>query len=145
MPGGKVIRGWLVWAVTRDLAEGKSQSSIGRMYGVSQVTISNFARDHAEQVQEVRQQLDDAMAGLWIADKKKRVAVYQNIAEEMLDEDTAGVALGKVTKVEARRAAMTATRAVADELGDIPQRIKVEGGGEPVRHVIEGVDVEDLK
>jgi phage terminase Nu1 subunit (DNA packaging protein) len=143
MPRG-VIRGAVKWGIIRDLAEGKSQKSIGRMYGLAQSSISEFAATHADEVDEVRGKLEDAYEGLWIADKKRRLAEYQAVAEEMRDLESESVAMGKVTVVEARRAQMAALRSVADELGAIPQRVQVEGGTTPVRHVLEGVDPEAL-
>lgn len=143
MPRG-VIRGAVKWGIIRDLAEGKSQSSIARMYGVSQALISKFNTEHADEIGEVRGKLEDAYEGLWIADKKRRVAEYQAVAEEMRDLESESVAMGKVTVVEARRAQMAALRSVADELGAIPQRVQVEGGTNPVRHILEGVDPEAL-
>lgn len=154
MPRG-VIRGAVRWGIIRDLAEGKTQSSIARMYGLSQALISNFNRDHADEIGEVRGKLEDAYEGLWIADKRRRVAEYQDIATEMgeagrtnelavEDDDDGTNQRAYISTVEARRAQMAALRSVADELGAIPQRVQVEGGQTPVRHVLEGVNTEDL-
>jgi hypothetical protein len=38
----------------------------------------------------------------------------------------------------------SALKGIAEELGDLPQRVKIEGGKDPVRHVIEGVDIGKL-
>lgn len=129
------LTGWKKWAVQRDLAEGKTQTSIARMYGVTQQSVSDFAVEHREAIEEVKRTIDVAYAGLWAAEKQKRVAVYQDIVEEM----------GEIPHdAEGRRAQMSALRAIADELGDLPQRIKIEGGKDPVRHVLEGVDTSKL-
>lgn len=154
MPRG-VIRGAVKWGIIRDLAEGKSQKSIGRMYGLAQSSVSEFAAKHADEVDEVRGKLEDAYEGLWIADKRRRVAEYQDIASEMgeagrtneiaADDDEDGNhQRAYISTVEARRAQMAALRSVADELGAIPQRVQVEGGTNPVRHILEGVDPEAL-
>lgn len=134
------ITGWKVWAVTRDLAEGRSQTSIAAMYGVTQQAISLFADAHKDEIEATRAQLSEAYVGLWAAEKAKRIAAYQ----QDLDDLDAQRAHTNILTGEDRRVRHAALRAIADELGDLPQRIRIEGGKDPVRHVIEGVDVDKL-
>lgn len=152
------IRGWRVWSVQCDLADGKSQSDIAQKYGVTQQSVSQFAIKHAEKIEELRSRTRAIGEGLWIADKQARIGAYQETAERVEalldaevepadDDDERGKrrrSTGGVPLAELLRTQQAAYRAVAEELGDLPQRIKVEGGGEPVRHVIEGVDINDL-
>lgn len=143
----KKIAGWREWAIKRDLAEGlKSQRQIATKYGVTQGAISQYLIHHRAEVDELRGKLEDALTELWAADKVMRIAAYQEVADEMAgagkteDED----ARAYLSTVEARRAHMAALRSIADELGAIPQRVQVEGGTNPVRHILEGVDPEAL-
>ena len=130
-----------MWALTRDLAEGlKSQNALAAEYGVSQGTISNFKADHRPEIDEMREKLTNAYAGLWAAEKAKRIAALQQ------DVDDYDAERGEFNTLspDARRVRQGALKAIAEELGDLPQRIRVEGGKEPVKHVLEGVNTEDL-
>lgn len=146
----KKIAGWREWAIKRDLAEGeKSQRQIATKYGVTQAAIHQFLDKNRAEIDEMRGRLEDALEELWIADKKLRIAGIQDIADEMSDAHGRGEvsergSRAEISVVEARRLVLQAYRAVADELGDIPQRLKIEGGKDPVRHVLEGVDTEKL-
>ncbi len=129
------------------------------MYGCAQSSISEFAKKHAAEIEEIKVNATALLESLWIADKQKRIGAYQETAErvdavldaereltEALEEGgkyrktTGGVPLAELLRTQ-----QAAYRAVAEELGDLPQRIKIEGGGEPVKHVIEGVDLGDLQ
>lgn len=151
MPGGK-IRGWRVGALKHDLAGGKSQAQCAAMYGVTQQGISEFAIKYRDEIQAIVEGTRTLLGDLWIADKQKRVAAYMEGAErvdaalhaELEGDEPRGRQPGAVGLSELLRTQQAAYRAVAEELGDLPQRIKIEGGGEPVKHVIEGVNLEDL-
>lgn len=140
----------------RALALGeKTNAELAREREVTASAIKEFARRHAAAIAEVKVNVTDTMAGLWIAQKHERVAAYQQNAEliareiEALtdgrvtvhggDEDerdehgedddaTADVsgAIGRLTRAYDR-----ALRSVAEELGQLPTRmiVKSEGGG----------------
>ncbi len=153
LSGGQKIRGWRIGALKHDLAQGKTQTELARMYGCTQSSISEFASRHKAEIEEIKANATALLQSLWIADKEKRIAGYQETAERVdavLDaerersEDGRGKTTGGVPLAELLRTQQAAYRAVAEELGDLPQRIKIEGGGEPVKHVIEGVDLGDL-
>jgi hypothetical protein len=131
----------------KDLAEGKeSQTFLARKYGCDQAAVSRFKTENADEIAELRAKVDDAYAGLWIADKKARVAYYQDdveIVTTLIDNVGTGVRSNKEA-AELLRARAAALKAVAEELGDLPVRVKLEGGANPVRHVLEGVDTQDL-
>lgn len=149
------ITGWRVWSVKCDLADGKSQQSIADKFGITQQAVSEFALKHKDEIESLRERVRAIGEGLWIADKEARIGAYQETAErvealldaerEPVDDDgkrkrgTGGVPLAELLRTQ-----QAAYRAVADELGQIPQRVQVEGGGTPVRHIIEGVDIGDL-
>jgi len=154
MPGGRQIRGWRIGALKHDLAGGKSQRECAAMYGVTQQSISEFAKRNADDIQAIIDSTRTLLGDIALADKAKRIAAYVETAERVdgvLDAEQVAEtegrrrATGGVPLAELLRTQQAAYRAIAEELGDLPQRIKVEGGGEPVRHVIEGVDVADLK
>lgn len=175
MPGGQKVRGWRVGALQHDLAAGKSQTQCAAMYGCTQSSISEFAKKYATEIQSIKDSTRTLLDDLWIADKQKRIAGYQEDIERiesMLDAEREAVdgsvfegdaraaereessgpekkrgrprTTGGIPLAELVRTLQAARRAVAEEMGDLPQRLKVEGGGEPVKHVIEGVDLGDL-
>jgi len=125
------------------------------MYGVTQQSISEFAKRNADDIQAIIDSTRTLLGDIALADKAKRIAAYVETAERVdgvLDAEREGDVEGStfskrtggVPLAELLRTQQAAYRAIAEELGDLPQRIKVEGGGEPVKHVIEGVNVEDL-
>lgn len=142
------LRGWKIGALKRDLADGKeSQAILGMKYGVSQQAVSDFAARHELEITAMREAAEDAYAGMWIADKRARMAVYMEGAERVQEllQDVGNGARSNKEASELIRTQQAGLRAVAEELGDLPQRVRVEGGDTPVKHVIEGVDVEGLK
>lgn len=129
-------RPWERRQLCRELATGEmSGAALGKKYGVTRQAISAFAKRHAREVDDIKAQLDDEFAGLWIADKAARIATYQADIEQSLDGDYAG----HYEQVRTRHAAM---RAVSEELGQLPPRATV--AIVPVQHIIEGVGVEVL-
>lgn len=141
------IRGWKIWALKQDLADGKdSQTFLASKYGCTQAAVSQFAAEHAEEIESLKGMVRDAYDGLWIADKKARVAVYQedaSLVSELLENVGTGMRSNKEA-AELLRARAAALKAVAEELGDLPQRVKIEGSDVPVRHVLEGVNTDEL-
>jgi predicted transcriptional regulator len=96
-----------------------TQKAIAERYGVQQSAVSSFSRRYADRIAEVRAELDNALAGLWIAKKENRVAHYMDMAEESDDVNL------DADWNERRRVKAAALRAVADELGQIPNRSTV--------------------
>lgn len=130
----------------RQLATGEhSQVDLAARYGVTQQSISDFAKRHAERIADVASRLDDEFAGLWAADKAARVATYQQQVDDIADllgnpEQAVKAGVGYAETVRAAQAAM---RAIADELGQIPARVQVQHSGSlDVR--LNGVDVGQL-
>lgn len=141
----KLERGATKWRLIRDLAQGEhTQDQLATTYNCIQQTISAFASRHKEEILAHREKIDDAYAGLWVTQKPDRIAVHQESVEyvtELLESSEVASVDGKVQLLRARAAAL---RAVAEELGSLPTRVRLEGGGEPIRHVLEGVNTEDL-
>lgn len=127
-------RAWVKQQLIRELAEGKlSQTHLATKYGVGQSGIAEFKRRHTAEVERAHDSLHDEWVGLWVAEKRNRLAGLQAKAEEL--EDLPG----------ARNAEVYAKllRDVAEELGDITNKNKVEI--DVVRYEITNIDTEDLK
>lgn len=58
-----------------------SMTEVARKFEVTQQAVSLFADRHADAIDEKRRHLEDEYYGLWIADKRRRVAVLQQQAE----------------------------------------------------------------
>lgn len=135
----------------RALATGEqTQTALAVEYGVAQPSISLFATRHADEINAIRVKLEDEWAGLWVAQKRARLAVYQENIERIhaaldkfwesyngtptsdtLEDD------GKLTTVQAKL-----LRQVAEEVGDL--RTDVNLSGKLLHHIVEGVNVDDL-
>jgi hypothetical protein len=153
----------------RDLALGaETQKALGVKYGCTQGAISLFRKRYADEIEAIRSNLQDEWAGLWAADKRARVAVYQDTIKtlddqvelaiagqlidskklrELLGESTDVVQpLGDISDVLAKllKARDRALHAIAEELGQLPSRVQVMIGGPKTTLTIEGVDVDKI-
>lgn len=130
-------RPWHRRQFCRELAAGEvSRAALARKYGISRAAVTQFARRHQAEIDELKANADDAFAGLWIADKSARMAAYQ------ADLELSGT--GKYgSHWEQIRTRTQILKQVAEELGQMPPRAGIVVI--PVTHVIEGVDVEALK
>lgn len=127
---------WQIHEVCRELATGDmTQAAIGRKYGVTRQAINDFARRHARVIDEIRADLDDDFAGLWIADKRNRISALQREYELACEHRNSGHHewIGK---------RMAIIRAVAEELGQIPNRSTMAVTG-VVTHKIIGVSLDE--
>ncbi len=143
----------------RLLAEGRlTQGEIGAACGVSQPAISKFAREHAEEIQRLRENANAAMSQLWIADQTARVEQLQGhveqlieLAERSLPEkfDVKGTpligsdgtpVLDASGRVEAIREIRASLRSVAEELGQLKPKLELDG--QTLRIEIVGVDMD---
>lgn len=120
----------------RALAAGDARrSDLARRYGISRPYVTQFAQENARQIDAVRRDLDNEFAGLWIADKAKRIAAY----EADHDLSAGGDYAAHYEQVRTRAQIL---RNVAEELGQLPRgntAVIV-----PVVHVIEGIDTAQL-
>ena len=127
----------------RELAEGKhTQQQLADKYDVTQPAISDFARRHRLRIEEVRRSVDQEYAGVWVADKRKRVEEYLSQIEycRSLLDDPDKQAKVNVGTAEIIRTAQSALHAVSEELGQLPARAVKHEGGVSVRYEIAGVD-----
>jgi hypothetical protein len=122
-----------------------SQVELAARYGVTQGAISKFGTRHAAEIQSVREGVEMKVValGLWIADKVTRVGVLQDDAEridswlDLITED--GPAAPDAALLRVKHAAL---RAVAEELGQLTQKIDATT---TVRYELVGVDPEELR
>lgn len=132
---GHLERGWVKHRLVRDFALGeKNQKELAEIYGVSQTSISQFKRRHALEIDEVRNNLADQYAGVWVARKLDRIREYQNAAEKMASGESA----------RSQEVLVSILKAVAEELGDLPARTQVNISNENVTYEIVGLSVDDI-
>lgn len=133
---GHLEKPWRRIPLLRELAAGeKTQTQLAAEYGCQQSAVSTFASRHAEEITALRDKLDSEWAGLWVAQKAARLAVYQNDIEQM---DEVGVTDEKLAALKAKL-----LRQVAEEVGDLRADLNVTG--RVLHHVIEGVTLSDLE
>lgn len=135
-PANHVIRGYRKVELCKELAKGeKPRAQLAREYGITRGGLSLFAKANAARIDEIREHLDDEFAGLWIADKTRRLESYQSDLERSEDEP-------KGSYFEHIRVRNEIRKLVAEELGQLPSR-NVAVTGE-VTHILEAVKLEDL-
>lgn len=132
---GHLERGWVKHRLIRDFALGeKTGVELAAIYGVSQNSISKFKKRYALEIEEVRNNLADEYAGVWVANKLDRIRQYQEAAEKMADGKTA-----RSTEV-----LVGILKAVAEELGQLPARTQVNVSTETTVYEIVGLSSEDI-
>lgn len=132
----KLESAWGQARLIRQLALNEAtQTELAAEYGCTQSAISQFAKRHAAEIEYQRNRAADEWAGLWIADKRNRVAEYQSEVERI------NAALDNETDPQLLRAKVSVMRQVAEELGQLKQEIEVTGR---LTYVVEGVDMGQL-
>ncbi|MGA5264276.1 hypothetical protein ACPCI0_29150 [Streptomyces griseoincarnatus] len=139
IPVRPLEQGWRKAQLIRQLAMGElTQQRLGEMYGVSQASISRFASRYKGDIEMVRYRLaEQVQAGaehLWVVGKQNRLAEYQQTAERMSELNTP----------RSHEIKISALKAVAEELGDLPARTQVNVEQNVVSYEIVGVDPEDI-
>ena len=132
---GHLERGWVKHRLIRDFALGeKTGRQLSEQYGVSQTSITNFKRRYAMEIEEVRNNLADEYAGVWVAQKLDRIREYQEAAEKM----------AKGNSPRNAEVLVTILKAVAEELGQLPARTQVNVQNNQVTYEIVGVSPDDI-
>lgn len=128
-------RGWVKHRLIRDFALGdKTGRELSDIYGVSQTSISAFKKRYMLEIDEVRNNLADEYAGVWVAQKMARIQEYQIAAEKM----------AKGYSPRNQEVLATLLKAVAEELGQLPARTQVQVNTQNVTYEIVGIDPEAL-
>lgn len=130
---------WVRRKLIHELARGeKTQTQLGQEYRVDQSAISLFNTRHADKIDAVRGDLENQFAGLWVAEKRNRLATLEDLVEKVqeLVDDPA-------TRMDAARHIKDLLRGVSEELGQIPNRATIQVA-QPVTVRLEGVDTDAL-
>ena len=132
---GHLERGWVKHRLIRDFALGeKTGVELAEQYGCSVTSISQFKKRHSMEIEEVRNNLADEYAGVWVAQKLDRIREYQEAAEKM----AAG------SSPRNAEVLVSILKAVAEELGQLPARTQVNVQNNQVEYQIVGVSPDDI-
>lgn len=124
-------------ALKRALAIGvATQQELGDQFGLSRSGVAQFARRHAAEIQDIRENMDDPFAGILLARKENRLLAYVDEVRRLDEHPNADHHLWSAARQQA-------IHHIAEELGQLPPRMTVTV--QPVTHVIEGVSVDDLR
>lgn len=135
-----VLRGHRALRLKRQLAEGRiKQVDLAAEYDVAESTIASFKATHKVEIAEIAADLDNEFAGLWAAQKAARIAEYMDTIKvvdtalelQPLAQDRSGLLLRK----------QGALKAIAEELGQLQQRIEIDG---KLNYQVNGVTPEDV-
>lgn len=130
--GGEQIRGHRKLDLIRLLAVGEwTQEELAERFGVTQPAISLFKKRYAVEITQVKENLEDQFAGLWIARKEARVAELEDVAESFKADDP------KAANIRLR-----ALKQAAEELGQLRVQIDINP---PTDYTVEGVDPKELQ
>lgn len=143
----KLERGDVRVKLIRELALGeKTQAQLAEVYGCTRQAVHAFVQRHAADIARARERIDDEFVSVELASKVARVAILNDQvlqAVELLSDPDNALRAG-VGRAEMERIIQSGTRAIADELGQIPQRVQMEIGGK-FDVTINGVDLSALK
>jgi hypothetical protein len=129
-------RGWVKHKLIHEIArDEKSTSQLAEEYGVTPSAISQFKTRHRTQIDEVKADIENEFAGLWIAQKKARLAEYQHDADRISESDDP-----QYMRIKAQL-----MKAVAEEMGHLPTKTSMTVSPNNITYVIEGVNPEDLQ
>lgn len=132
---GHLERGWVRHRLIRELALGEKRNmDLAAEYGVSSTSISNFKKRYAFEIEEVRNNLADEYAGLWVARKRERIAELQQAAEKM----------ARGSSPRDAEVLVTILKAASEELGQLPARTQVNITNEVTTYEIVGIDPDDI-
>lgn len=136
------LSSWRKMEVCRWLAEQKyTMTQIAEMCDVTPDAVSKFAKRNAGIIEEIRNNLEDEMAGLWVAKKRNRIAYLMRQVELVEEAQADGVELDGAIL----RAGQSAIKAIAEELGQLPSRLTVVQPPQQVTYIIEGdIDPQDV-
>jgi hypothetical protein len=133
-------RGWTKRRLIHDLARmEKTNTQLAQHYGVAQSAISQFKKRHAAEIEEVKADMENEFAGLWIARKVNRIAEYQDTVESLVLMSEEGT-----LDTDAARVKIQVLKAVAEEMGHLPAKTQVIVDQRRARYEIKGVDLEKL-
>lgn len=133
--------------LSRDLASGThSHGQLAEKWGVARQSIGEFADRHAAEIAEIAADIQNELAGLWIADRKRMLAelqgdadMLQRLANAYEGSEGGEQAAGIPGVVRERRGNMDLAAKLAGLL-----REQVDVNVTRVVHEVVGVDPEEL-
>lgn len=139
--GDRKLFGRQRYALLRDIAEDTmTMDAMAEKYGLAgKSSVGVYKRKYADEIKELRDNAEDEWAGIWVADKRKRIEEYQSIVEEV-EEDL------RLNGQDAalQRVRMTALKSIAEELGQLPSRVVIRQVGQKADYSLDGVDFDDV-
>ena len=158
-------RGWRKRYLIIELAKGDiPKRELARIMKCHKSSVIDFERRHQAEIAETITRIEDEFVGLWVASKANRLAEYQQDVEDaneiIMDEfgersaprESDPLDPGANDEVSDRpnmapiwvRLKEQALRAVAEELGQIPNRVRMDLGGQVATYHLEGVDLDRM-
>lgn len=132
-------RGWRKDKLIHEIAlQEKTMTALAAQYGVVPSAITNFRHRHQAEILAVQQNLGDRFAALWVADKGRRIAEYQQDIEDI------NALQGSTPTAELTRIKHGALKNVAEELGHLPSKTQIQVNNAQVAYAFEGVDLDKL-
>lgn len=141
------IRGWRkTWLLNKLAMSDSSGNALATALGVHHTTVYNFAKKYEDEIQRIRDHMEEEFVTLWITEKVHRLAEYQQDVEDANDVITEGLSRSDREYLpQWIRIKHQALRAVADETGQIPNKISMNVEGDrKITYVLEGVDIDKL-
>lgn len=131
-----MLRAHEKYDLKRELAEGKlTQQELADRYGVTKQAISQFAQRHSREIEEIRADWENVLAGMWVAKKEKRLAALMEMADAF-EEDATDKRAPKAARIRQQ-----ILRQIAEELGAL--KIVVDTTAH-IQYTLDGVDPSEL-
>lgn len=128
-------------ALIQELGAGElTDSELGEKYGITKDRVGQIRRENADKIAAMRADVEDELAGVFIASKANRIKTYDHLAA-LLDE---AITAGQEPDPQLVRQLIVTQKAVAEEMGQLPSRITIQHVGPRADYTIEGVDPKDL-
>jgi hypothetical protein len=141
----KLSKPWIRVKLIREIAlSGKTERQLAEEYDCAPSSINEFKKRHAERINAVREDASNEFAGIWIADKAKRIETYMAQVEYIEGK----IADGTAGEDEAAllRLSQAGLKSVAEEMGQLTARVAVNADvAAKVNYEVVGVDTEALK
>jgi hypothetical protein len=142
--GTKSIRGRNKLTLLHMLADDElTQEEMGKQLGYTRAMVATFKARNLDQIEAIRADRTNEFAGLWIADRKERVAEYEEDVERVKEWLDSGE-LAPEDAPPLLRIKQSALRNTAEELGHLKQHVVSEERHE-VKYITENTDDEELK
>lgn len=140
---GKLSHPAVKYQLIRDLAlSGSTQRALAEKYDCAVSSINEFQGRNAAAINAVRDDAANEFAGIWIAEKTKRVMAYKEQVDYLNDRIEE---LGVEDAMAAFKVAQAALKGAAEEMGQLTARVAVQADvNAKVQYEVKGVDTEAL-